>query len=117
MKHKIKSNKKKEKKEKSFMDLFPEEEFTKENFIEGVIYRPAIFLISFLSFIISVFFILIQNYKWAGSFIVFSFTFNIFSLYQSFEDKNSIYRTLNLIFKLTIFIAELVIFNWIIINI
>ncbi len=100
------------KKKKTFMGVI-EEEFHNEHFIEGAIIRPAIQMLSFVSFIISMFLLLIGNLKWGGSLILFSFILNLESIYRSLTDKPSIYRTLNLGFKLVMFVAEVALFNYV----
>lgn len=109
-------NKKIKNKEKTFLGL-NKEELSRDNFIEGAIIRPAIQMLAFVSFIIAVFLLLIENYKWGGSMIVFSFVLNIESLYKSLKDKPSIYRSMNLGFKLIMFLAEIVIFDYILMKI
>ncbi|NQZ84204.1 MAG: hypothetical protein HRU03_00660 [Nanoarchaeales archaeon] len=94
-----------------------EKDFTKENFIEGAIIRPSMLLAALVSFILGMFLLLIDNYKWGGSLIVFSFIINIYALFQSFGDEDSIYRTLNIGFKLVLFLSEIMAFNYVLINI
>ena len=91
---------------------FRKEDFSRENFIEGGIIRPAILMVSFITFIIAMFFLLLGNLKWGGSLIIFSFIFNLYSIYISFTDEESIFRTMNLVFKLVLFTAEIVFFNY-----
>ncbi len=93
---------------------FTKEDFSKKNFIEGGIIRPSILLSAFLLFVIAVFLLLLQNYKWGGSFIIFSFFLNLSAIYISLTDEDSIFRTMNLLFKIVLFISEIVIFNWLI---
>ena len=88
-------------------------DFSRENFIEGGIIRPIILMASFFTFIIAMFVILSGNLKWGGSLIIFSFILNIYSIYESLTDKESIFRTLNLVFKLLLFISEIIAFNYI----
>lgn len=99
-------------KEKKNAFSFRKEDFSRENFIEGGIIRPAILMISFVTFIIAMFLLLIGNLKWGGSLIIFSFIFNLYSIYTSFTDDPSIFRTMNLVFKLILFGAEIVFFNY-----
>lgn len=89
-----------------------DEDFSKENFIEGGIIRPAILMLSFITFIGAMFLLLIGNLKWGGSLIIFSFILNLYSIYESFTDVSSIFRTLNIGFKLVLFISEIMAFNW-----
>jgi hypothetical protein len=104
---------KKHKADNWFVDLFhiDSKELTKENLIESVVIRPFIQMTSFFTFIAGLFFLAIQNFKWAGSLIIFSFVLTVFSIYKSLTDEESIYRTLNLIFKLTLFLVEIIAFN------
>ncbi len=93
--------------------IISEDEFTKENFIEGAIIRPAVFVIAFLTFILGILLLLMGNYKWGGSLIIFSFIFNIYSIYQSFSDEKSIFRTLNLILKIALLFGESGVLGWV----
>jgi hypothetical protein len=106
---------KKKKEETTFLGL-NKEELTKKNFVEGAIIRPAIQMLAFVTFIIGIFFILIQNYQWGGSMIIFSFVLNLGSIYKSLSDEASIFRSMNLGFKLVMFLAEVMIFNFILLN-
>ena len=90
------------------------EDFSREHFIEGGLIRPIILLVSFSSFILAMFLLLLEEYKWGGSVIIFSFVLNIYSIYESLNDKDSIFKTLNLIFKITLFSFEIIVFNWLI---
>jgi len=92
-----------------------QEDFSRENFIEGGIIRPFILMSSFVTFILAMFLIIIGNLKWGGSLIIFSFILNIYSIYESFKDKNSIFKTLNLVFKIILFVSEIILFNYILI--
>ena len=76
---------------------------------------------AFFSFVIAllllVFGIQLENYdyiKWGGSFIIFSFIFNMYSIYESLKDEPSIFKTLNLIFKITLLILEIFVIGWVI---
>lgn len=97
---------------------FEEKDFSKENFIEGGIVRPLILMVSFFSFILAMFFLIlgaqgnVSGFRWGGSLIVFSFILNLYSIYMSFSDKSSIFRTLNLWFKLILFLCEIIAFNY-----
>lgn len=90
-----------------------DEDFSKENFIEGGIIRPAILMLSFITFIGAMFLLLLGNLKWGGSLILFSFVLNLYSIYTSLTDEPSIFRTLNLSFKIILFISEIIGFNWV----
>lgn len=92
---------------------FTKEDFSKANFVEGAIIRPAIQFIAFFTFIGSLFLLLIGDLKWGGSLIIFSFILNLYSIYKSLTDESSIYRTMNLIFKLVLFIIEIATFNYV----
>lgn len=92
---------------------FEKEDFSRENFVEGAVIRPAIMMISFFVFIGALFLLLIGNVKWGGSLIVFSFVLNLNSIYKSLLDEASIYRTMNLAFKLVLFVVEIVAFNYV----
>ena len=90
-----------------------DEDFSRENFIEGGIIRPGVLMLAFISFIGAMFLLLIGNLKWGGSLIIFSFILSLYSIYQSFTDEESIFRTLNLGFKFVLFISEIIAFNYI----
>jgi len=113
---------KKIKKLKSKLFKFTKDDFSKENFIEGGIIRPAILMLAFLIFILAMFLLLLgakgdlTAMKWGGSMIIISFILNLEAIYLSLTDKPSIFRTLNLGFKIVLFIAEIYIFNWILIE-
>lgn len=94
-----------------------DEEFSKENMIEGVIIRPGVLMISFFTFILAMFLMLAGNYKWGGSMIVFSFVVNLYSIYESLTDEPSIFKKLNLAFKFTLFLFEIIAFNWLLLAI
>jgi len=93
-----------------------ESEFSSGKVIEGMVIRPAIQLLSFSSFVLAMFLLLFQNLKWGGSLIIFAFILNLESIYKSLTDKLSIYRTLNLWFKIIMFSSEIILFNYIIIK-
>jgi hypothetical protein len=116
MKH-IKKIKKSKTTQQKYLFGLSEKDFTKENFIEGAIIRPSMLLAALTSFILGMFLLLIDNYKWGGSLILFSFVINLYALYQSFGDEDTIYRTLNIGFKLVLFLSEIMAFNWTLINI
>lgn len=80
--------------------------------LEGMVLRPMILMISFISFIAAMFILLLGNMKWGGSLLIFGFVLNLYSVYQSLEDEASIFRTLNISFKLVLFLSEIVVFNW-----
>lgn len=92
---------------------FSKEDFSKENFVEGAVIRPAIMMVSFFVFVGALFLLLLGNVKWGGSLIVFSFILNLDSIYKSLLDEASIYRTMNLLFKLVLFVIEIVAFNYV----
>ncbi len=96
---------------------FSKDDFSKENLIEGGIMRPALLMIAFATFIGAMFLLLIGNLKWGGSFIIFSFILNLYAIYISLIDKPSAFRTLNLGFKLLLFLSEVMAFNWVLMNI
>lgn len=116
MKH-IKKIKKSKTVEHKYLFGLTEKDFTKENFIEGAIIRPSMLLAALVSFILGMFMLLIDNYKWGGSLILFSFIINLYAIYLSLTDEDSIYRTLNIGFKLVLFLSEIMAFNWTLINI
>ena len=93
-----------------------EKEFSSKNILEGMIIRPAIFMVSFISFVLAMFLLIFNDLKWSGSLIIFAFILNLETIYKSLTDKPSIYRTMNLIFKLTMFISEIILFNYVIIK-
>jgi hypothetical protein len=82
-----------------------------ERFIEGALIRPATLLLSFIIFLFAMFFLVGGNMKWGGSLIIFSFILTLSSIYQSLTDEEGLFRTLNLCFKLTLFVAEVIAFN------
>jgi len=110
----------KKKSKKYFMGM-TEGDFSRENMIEGGIIRPAVLMVSFLTFVVSLFLLLFSfksgvqatYLKWGGSGIIFSFILNLFSIYQSLEDKPSIFKKMNLGFKLVLFLGEIIAFNWV----
>ena len=114
--------KKRLKKIKSKLFEFTKEDFSRENFIEGGIIRPAVLMSAFIMFMIAMFLLLLGAkgdtvaMKWGGSMIIFSFILNLEAIYMSLTDTSSIFRTLNLAFKIVLFIAEIYIFNWILIE-
>ena len=87
-----------------------DEDFSRENLIEGGLIRPVILMTSFFTFLLAMFLLLMRNYKWGGSLIVFSFVFTLYSIYQSLKDKSSIFKRMNLAFKFILFLFEIVIF-------
>jgi len=92
-----------------------QKDFSRKNFIEGGLIRPTLLMLAFFAFIGAIFLILTKDLKWGGSLIIFSFIINIYTIFESLKDKESIFRTLNLIFKLVLFGIEIVIFNYILI--
>ncbi|MCA9495340.1 MAG: hypothetical protein KC589_00200 [Nanoarchaeota archaeon] len=116
----MKKHKVKVKEAKTHILGLNEEDFSRENFIEGGLIRPAILMVSFVAFIVAMFLILLgasnsnpTAMKWGGSLVIFSFIFNLNSIYQSLTDKLSIYRSMNLGFKFVLFASEVVAFNWV----
>ncbi|MCA9459373.1 MAG: hypothetical protein KC550_02380 [Nanoarchaeota archaeon] len=114
-KHTVKS-----KNQKKHILGFSDEDFSRENFIEGGLIRPAILMTSFIAFVVAMFLILLgasnsntTAMKWGGSLVIFSFIFNLNSIYNSLTDSLSIYRSMNLGFKFVLFASEVVAFNWV----
>ena len=105
----------KKKVQKSKLFSFTKEDFSKENFVEGAIIRPGILFVSFFTFIASLFLFLARNPKWGGSLIIFSFILNLYSSYTSLTDENTIYRTMNLLFKISLLLIEIIAFYYLII--
>jgi hypothetical protein len=97
---------------------FSKEDFSRENIIEGGVIRPLILMGAFFSFLGAMFLLLlgargeVTYLKWGGSLLIFSFILNLQSIYSSLTDEPSIFRTMNLIFKITLFLAEIIVFNW-----
>lgn len=110
------------KKSKKYFLGMTQADFSKENMIKGGLIRPAILMVSFLTFVVSLLLLLFSlkadpitaaNYlKWGGSGIIFSFVLNLYSIYESLGDKSSIFKKLNLGFKFALFLGEIVAFNW-----
>ena len=100
---------------------FTKGDFTRENLIEGGLIRPAILMASFIFFIGAMFLLVlgaqgsVTAQKWGGSLIIFSFILNLQSIYTSLTDKPSIFRKLNLGFKLVLFTFEILAFNYLLI--
>lgn len=113
---KIKKISRKESIHKSYLFGLTEQDFTKEKFIEGAVIRPSIMMLAFVSFVGGMFLLLIGNLKWGGSLIIFSFVLNLYNIYESLKDEESVFRTLNIGFKLVLFLAEIMAFNWILLN-
>ncbi len=89
----MKGKMKNKSKNKHFLGI-KDDDFSRENFIEGGIIRPLILMTAFFSFVVAllllVFGIQLENYdyiKWGGSFIIFSFIFNMYSVYESLKDE------------------------------
>lgn len=91
---------------------FRKEEFTQENIIEGGLIRPLLLLGSLVTFIVAMFLMLFGNLKWGGSLIIISFIFTLYSIYLSFTDDDSVFRTMNLILKFTLFTSQVLLFNY-----
>lgn len=90
-----------------------DDDFSNENFLEGGIIRPAILTLSTISFAVAAVLLAYNNLRWGGSAIIFSFVLIMYSIYQSLGDKPSKFRTLNIGFKVSLFIIEVAAFNWI----
>ena len=87
------------------------------HFIEGAIIRPATLLLSFVIFLFAMFFLVGGSMKWGGSLIIFSFILTLSSIYQSLTDEEGLFRTMNLTFKLVLFIAEVIAFNMLLLQV
>ncbi len=109
--------KKKAHKESKHLFGLKDEDFSKENFIEGGLIRPAVLMISFFTFVLAMFLLLIGDFKWGGSLIIFSFIMTLFSIYESLSDEPSLFKKLNLGFKFTLYLFEIIVFSWALINI
>ena len=96
---------------------FKKDDFSKENLIEGGFIRPTILMVSFFTFILAMFLLLVGDLKWGGSLIIFSFVINMYSIYESLGDESSIFKKMNLGFKFILFICEILAFNWLLTNI
>lgn len=83
------------------------------SFFRGAIVRPTILTVSFLAFVASLFLVIAGDLRWGGSLVVFSFVLTLYSIYESLTDELSVFRNLNLIFKIALFVAEIVVFNWV----
>ncbi len=111
----------KEKSKKKSLLGMSEKDFTKENFIEGGLIRPGIMMIAFFSFVIALLLLVFganaggveAYYKWGGSLAIFSFVFNMYSIYQSLTDEPSIFKNLNLTFKFVLLFFEVFILGWV----
>ena len=114
---KIKKISRKDTIHKGYIFGLTEKDFTKEKFLEGAVIRPTILMLSFASFIGGMFLLLIGDYKWGGSAIIFSFILNLYAIYQSLTDEDSVFRTLNVGFKLVLFLSEVMGFNWVLLQI
>lgn len=115
--HKSHKSHKDDKSSEKFLFGMNREDFNKENFFEGAIIRPGVLMLAFVAFIFAMFFLLSNNYKWGGSLIIFSFVLNLYAIYQSLTDEESIFRNMNIVFKLVLFIFEIIAFNWLLANI
>jgi hypothetical protein len=114
---KIKKISRKDTIHKGYIFGLTEKDFTKEKFIEGAVIRPTILMLAFTTFIGGMFLLLIGNYKWGGSGIIFSFILNLYAIYESLSDEDSVFRTLNVGFKLVLFLSEIMAFNWVLLQI
>ena len=110
---KISKQKKPSKKEFLFSEI--KHDLKGDAAMEGLVLRPALLMSAFLTFIGAMFLMLIGNLKWGGSLLIFSFVLNLYSIYQSFCDNDSIFRTLNLFFKIVLLVGEILAFNWILV--
>ena len=110
-------SRKKAKKESRHVFGLKDEDFSRDNFIEGGLIRPAILMIAFFTFLLAMFLLLVGDLKWGGSLILFSFILNLYSIYESLGDETSVFKKLNLGFKFTLFLFEIIVFNWVLINI
>lgn len=113
----------KAKKSKKFFLGMTEEDFSRENLIKGGFIRPLILMVSFLTFVLSMLAVVFSvkadavsqaNYlRWGGSGIIFAFVLNLYSIYQTLGDKPSIFKNLNLIFKLALFALEVFLMGYV----
>jgi hypothetical protein len=97
--------------------FFVKEDFSKENLIQGGLIRPGILVLSFLSFMAGIILFIdalqgsLNAMKWAGSLMIFSFILTAYSIYTSLQDEHSVFRNLNVGFKVTLFVFEISIFH------
>lgn len=113
----------KSKKGKKYFLGMTSKDFSRENMIEGGLVRPLILLLSFLTFVISMLFVVFSvkadpitqaNYlRWGGSGIIFAFVLNLYSIYETLGDKPSIFKNMNLIFKLALFTLEVFLMGYV----
>ncbi len=102
---------------KKIRTSFTREDFSKENIIQGGFIRPGILILSFLSFLGGMIFFIkslqgsFEAMKWAGSLLIFSFILTAQSIYTSLKDEHTIFRTLNVGFKMVLFVFEISIFH------
>lgn len=101
---------------------FLKSDFSKENVIEGGVIRPLVLMVSFVTFLLGMFLLLLGSQgnssylKWGGSAIIFSFVLNLQSIYTSLTDEPSFFRTMNLSFKMMLFLFEIMVFNYILVT-
>ena len=101
--------------------MFSAEDFTRANFVQGGLVRPGLLLLAFSTFVAAMFLLLLgaqgslEALKWGGSLIIFSFVINLYGIYLTLMDKPSFFRSMNLGFKLVMFIGEIIAFNWVLI--
>ncbi len=123
IKHEKKIQKKSHKGESREGFHFLKSDFSKENVIEGGVIRPLILMLSFVTFLLGMFLLLLGSQgnasflKWGGSAIIFSFVLNLQSIYTSLTDEPSFFRTMNLSFKMVLFLFEIMAFNYVLITI
>lgn len=119
----IKHEQKFKKKESRDGFHFLKSDFSKENVIEGGVIRPLVLMVSFVTFLLGMFLLLLGSQgnssylKWGGSAIIFSFVLNLQSIYTSLTDEPSFFRTMNLSFKMILFLFEIMAFNYILVTI
>lgn len=111
------------KKVKKYFLGMTQEDFSKENLITGGLIRPAILMTSFLTFVGALLLVVFSvkadpiteaNYlRWGGSGIIFAFILNLYSIYDSLGDKPSIFKNLNLVFKLSLFFLEVFLMGYV----
>lgn len=102
---------------------FTNEDFSRENVIEGGVIRPILLMGAFVTFLLGMFLLLLgaqgnsAALKWGGSAIIFSFILNLQSIYVSLTDEPSFFRTMNLGFKLVLFLSEIMAFNYVLVSV
>ena len=102
---------------------FVKEDFSRESVIEGGVIRPLILMAAFVTFLLGMFLLLLgaqgnsAALKWGGSAVLFSFIINLQSIYSTLTDEPSYFRTLNLGFKMVLFLSEIMAFNFVLVSI